>query len=184
MTRIIAGDAGSLRLATPGDTTRPTSERVREAVFSALQARLNLDGARVLDLYAGSGALGLEALSRGAHSLTAIEKDRKACQVVNTNMARVTGALNREVQTTALCQPVERALGTLPAKSVDLAFVDPPYDLDNSALTEILGAIPLADGGIVVVERSTKTAVPTWPEGLTELSTKTYGDTAVYLLSR
>ena len=184
MTRIIAGEVGSLRLATPGDATRPTSERVREAVFSALQARIDFDGLRVLDLYAGSGALGLEALSRGARSLIAIEKDRRACQVVEDNLTRIRGALNREVEARAVCQPVERALVSLPQGSVDLAFVDPPYELDNDALTKVVGAIPLAQDGIVVVERSAKTAVPTWPNGFSELSAKTYGDTAVYLLSR
>jgi RNA methyltransferase, RsmD family len=184
VTRIIAGEAGSLRLATPGATTRPTSDRVREAMFSALDARIDFDDLRVLDIYAGSGALGLEALSRGAVSLIAVEKDRKACQVVKDNMARVTGALHREVQTTVLCQPAERTLGTLPAATVDLAFVDPPYDLDDDALIGILSAIPLADEGIAVVERSAKNATPSWPEGLIELSAKTYGDTVVYLLSR
>jgi 16S rRNA (guanine966-N2)-methyltransferase len=153
-------------------------------MFSALEARIDFDDVRVLDIYAGSGALGLEALSRGAGSLIAIERDRKACQVVQDNMARVTGALHREVQTTALCQPAERALGTLPAASVDLAFVDPPYDLSDDALIEIARAIPMADEGIVVVERSAKNATPSWPEGLIELSAKTYGDTVVYLLSR
>lgn len=153
-------------------------------MFSALEARIDFDDLRVLDIYAGSGALGLEALSRGAGSLIAIEKDRKACQVVKDNMARVTGALHREVQTTALCQPAERALGTLPAASVDLAFVDPPYDFSDDALIEIARAIPMADEGIVVVERSAKNATPSWPEGLIELSAKTYGDTVVYLLSR
>jgi len=153
-------------------------------MFSALEARIDFDDLRVLDIYAGSGALGLEALSRGAGSLIAIEKDRKACQVVKDNMARVTGALHREVQTTALCQPAERALGTLPAASVDLAFVDPPYDLSDDGLIEIARAIPMADEGIVVVERSAKNATPSWPEGLIELSAKTYGDTVVYLLSR
>lgn len=153
-------------------------------MFSALEARIDFDDLRVLDIYAGSGALGLEALSRGAGSLIAIEKDRKACQVVKDNMARVTGALHREVQTTALCQPAERALGTLPAASVDLAFVDPPYDFSDDALIEIARGIPMADEGIVVVERSAKNATPSWPEGLIELSAKTYGDTVVYLLSR
>ncbi len=153
-------------------------------MFSALEARIGFDDLLVLDIYAGSGALGLEALSRGAGSLIAVEKDRRACQVVTDNVARVTGALNRDVQTTVLCQPAERALGTLPAASVDLAFVDPPYDLEDEALIEIVGAIPLADEGIVVVERSARTVAPSWPEGLTELSAKTYGDTAVYLLSR
>lgn len=157
---------------------------MREAMFSALEARIGFDDLRVLDIYAGSGALGLEALSRGAGSLIAIEKDRKACQVVTDNVARVTGALHRDVQTTTLCQPAERALGTLPAASVDLAFVDPPYDLDDDTLIGILSAIPLADEGIVVVERSAKTEAPSWPDGLIELSAKTYGDTAVYLLSR
>ena len=184
MTRIIAGEAGSLRLATPGDATRPTSERVREAVFSALHARIELDGVRVLDLYAGSGALGLEALSRGAISLIAVEKDRKASQVARDNLDRVTGALSREVEAQVVCQPVERALSALAPASVDVAFVDPPYELDNDALTAIVSGIPLTEEGIVMVERSAKTAVPTWPEGFRELSAKTYGDTAIYLLSR
>ena len=184
MTRIIAGQAGSIRLDTPGAITRPTSDRVREAIFSALESRLSLTGTTVLDLYAGSGALGLEALSRGTQTLIASERDRTAFAVLRANTTTVTAALDHPVETDIRCQSAEQALKRLPPESVDIAFLDPPYDLDNDALVSVIEAVPLHPEGLVVVERSAKTPAPQWPEGMQCLSTKTYGDTVVYVLSR
>ena len=104
MTRIIAGQAGSIRLDTPGAITRPTSDRVREAIFSALESRLSLTGTTVLDLYAGSGALGLEALSRGAQTLIASERDRTAFAVLRANTTTVAAALDHPVETDIRCR--------------------------------------------------------------------------------
>jgi len=157
---------------------------VREAIFSALESRISLTGTTVCDVYAGSGALGLEALSRGAWKLIASERDPQACAVLRANTARVTGALTHTVETDIRCQAAEHTLRRLAASTVDIAFVDPPYDLDNDALIAVIDAIPLRPAGFVVVERSKKTPEPQWPAPLQCVSTKTYGDTLVYLLSR
>ena len=112
MTRIIAGFAGSLRLAVPAFGTRPTSDRVREAIFSALSARDAIEGARVLDLYAGSGALGLEAASRGAAEVVLVEKVKQAAQLCRANTAKVLASAPRDarpvIETSS--QPVEAYL--------------------------------------------------------------------------
>lgn len=139
VTRIIAGAAGSLALAVPDAGTRPTSDRVRESLFGALESADLVDGARTLDLYAGSGALGLEAVSRGAASADLVEKAPRAASVVERN-ARSVG---RAVPGAAI--RVHRATvdAFLRATSsvFDLVFVDPPYDLDDAALHETLALL-------------------------------------------
>jgi len=122
VTRIVAGAAGGRRLAVPPKGTRPTTDRVREALFNVLAARLDFDGLRVLDLYAGSGALGLEALSRGAASVTFVEKDRRAAEVINGNIGTVglPGATVRRgvVATVLAVEPFSRGFpGAAPARS-------------------------------------------------------------------
>ncbi len=190
MTRIIAGFAGSLALRVPKSGTRPTTDRVREALFSALDAADAIRGARVLDLYAGSGALGLEAASRGAASVTLVERDAKAAAVARANAALIRAKAPRGAAPTleVLVQPVATFL-TGSAGRFDLAFLDPPYELGEEELDAALTALVprLADGATVVVERSSRSpapAVPAPPEGpdalLVLASEKRYGETTIY----
>lgn len=184
MTRIIGGLAKGRKLQTPpGDATRPTSDRVREALFSALEAQLgSLHGLRVLDLYAGSGAVGLEAASRGAAAVTAVESDRRTAALVVAN-ARTLG-FDVEV----LAHPVARALGTAPRAPYDVAFLDPPYPLPE---TEVVAALELlvanrwlVPGAAVVLERSARSVEPAWPTGLGPVREKKYGETLLWYLRR
>jgi len=183
MTRIIAGFAGSLTLAVPKFGTRPTSDRVREAIFSALEARDAIDGAYVLDLYAGSGALGLEAASRGAASVTLVEKAFGTTELARKNAAAVLRAAPKrgavKVQVTG--QPVQAFLaGT--GIQYDVVFLDPPYDLGDVELGHNLSALGslLTEDAIVVVERSSRSPEPTWGPGLELTRRKDYGDTTVW----
>lgn len=184
MTRIIAGLAGGRRLAVPPRGTRPTSDRVREAVFNALQARRDLEGARVLDLYAGSGALGLEALSRGAAHVRFVESDRRAAAVLRRNVEALGlgGPGGTAAEVTA--RPAEAVLQGDPGLPYDVVLADPPYALDDGELREVFTALAgggwLASGALLVVERSSKTVPPTWPNGVVALTQRRYGDTAVY----
>lgn len=197
MTRIVAGVLGGRTIAVPGKGTRPTSDRVREAIFSRLEHLGVLDGARVLDLYAGSGALGLEAASRGAGSVTLVDSARPAADVARRNVAELGLAGVRVATETAERFAASLAgAGSRPGSgavpraasgttaALDLVFLDPPYDLDEDALATVLThlAAPgvLADGAVVVVERSIRTPEPAWPDGLAAFARKDYGDTAVY----
>jgi 16S rRNA (guanine966-N2)-methyltransferase len=177
--RIVAGVAGGRRLAVPPHSTRPTSDRVREAVFSALQARRDLNGVRVLDLYAGSGSLGLEALSRGAAHVRFVESDRRAAAVLRRNIETV-GLPGAQVTTGA----VRAVLHGDPGEPYDVVLADPPYALDEATLAGVLGALAsggwLACSALLVVERAAKALPPTWPEGVVALTNRRYGDTAVY----
>lgn len=181
MTRIVAGAAGSLALAVPTTGTRPTSDRVREAVFSALDARDLVRGSRVVDLYAGSGALGLEAASRGAASVRLVERGRQAAEVCRRNARALSRALpGADVQVRATS--VRSFLGAEPGP-FDLVFADPPYELGEAELAEtlLLLAPRLAPGGMVVVERSSRSPEPTWPHPLVPERRRTYGETAVWI---
>ncbi|GAB3136147.1 16S rRNA (guanine(966)-N(2))-methyltransferase RsmD [Tsukamurella serpentis] len=176
MTRIIAGAARGRRLAVPPRGTRPTSDRVREAVFSALVARLDFDGLEVLDLYAGSGALALEALSRGASRAVLVDSDARAAAVVkdNARAAGLTGATVRR-------GTVGAYLGGTPER-FDLVFLDPPYDLPTDTVDGDLAALCagwLAPDAYVVLERSARTPVATWPDGLEIELARDYGETRV-----
>lgn len=181
MTRIIGGSAGGRRLRTPGgEATRPTSDRVREALFSALEAQLgSLAGLRFLDLYAGSGAIGLEAMSRGAGVVTAVESDRRTARLVQDNAATL-GFRNVEV----VAQPVARVLGQHPRAPYDVVFADPPYPLANEELEAALALLVehewLATGSVLVVERSARSVEPAWPAGLAREREKAYGETVLW----
>jgi 16S rRNA (guanine966-N2)-methyltransferase len=185
MTRIIAGFAGSIRLTVPPFGTRPTSDRVREAIFSALEARDALDGARVLDLYAGSGALGLEAASRGAAHVTLVDRATAAHTATQKNAAVVRKAAPRGQAPDIVLssQPVQSFLGGSLA-SWDVVFLDPPYELGGVELVHNLEAVVarLSPDAIVVLERSSRDRPPEWPEGLELERRKDYGDTALYWL--
>ncbi len=179
MTRIIGGSAGGRRLRTPGGSlTRPTSDRVREALFSAAESALgSFQGLRVLDLYAGSGAVGLEAWSRGAAQVTLVEQDRRTAGVASAN-ARALGSSGVEV----VCSAVARHLaGSAPA-AYDLVFLDPPYALSTDAVVADLVALGrgwLAPEALVVVERGSRDGGPTWPAGYRPGRVKRYGETSL-----
>jgi 16S rRNA (guanine966-N2)-methyltransferase len=187
VTRIIAGFAGSLRLAVPPAGTRPTSDRVREAMFSSLDARGVLPGARVLDLYAGSGALGLEAASRGAAHVTLVDKATAAHRVTNDNAARIRRAAPRGFapEIVVSSQPVQSFLGGAAGATWDVVFLDPPYDLGRLELGHNLEALVplLSPDAVVVVERSARDPEPVWPTGLALERRKDYGETSVYFLT-
>jgi 16S rRNA (guanine966-N2)-methyltransferase len=178
VTRIIGGTAGGRRLRTPsGDRTRPTADRVREALFSAVGSALgSLGGLRFLDLYAGSGAVGLEAASRGAAAVTLVEQDRRTAALITDN-ARSVG-LDAEV----VCAAVGRHLAGRPASPYDVVFLDPPYGVDGAEVEGDLRALAggwLADGALVVVERSARDRGLTWPAGFTPGRVRRYGETAL-----
>ncbi|MER7449696.1 16S rRNA (guanine(966)-N(2))-methyltransferase RsmD [Nocardia beijingensis] len=180
MTRIVAGTAGGRRLRVPPSGTRPTSDRVREALFSALDARLDFAGARVLDLYAGSGALGLEALSRGAEHALLVESDRKAAAVVRGNIADL-GLTGAELRVATVASVLQ--LGG--AGDVDLVFSDPPYAVDDAAVLADLSALVergwLRPGALVVLERSARSPETPWPAGFVPAKSRRYGETRIEL---
>jgi 16S rRNA (guanine966-N2)-methyltransferase len=173
--RIVAGLAKGRRLTAPADATRPTSDRAREALFNSLAALLDLDGARVLDLFAGTGAVGLEALSRGAAEAVFVESDRAASDVLRRNVFAV-GLPGG----TVVRRPVAAFLDAPADTRFDFVFADPPYALDDAALGTLLSK--LIDGGhlgedaVVVVERSARGAGPAWPTGITPLRDRRYGE--------
>ncbi|WP_183095954.1 16S rRNA (guanine(966)-N(2))-methyltransferase RsmD [Nocardioides stalactiti] len=188
MTRIIGGDHSGRRIETPqGSGTRPTSDRVREALFSTLTSHFGVfDRLGVLDLYAGSGAIALEAASRGASYVVAVEADRTTAKVIERNAA----ALHAVVEVVA--QPVARFLAQPAWSRVDLVFLDPPYPLSDEDLAVDLALLAehgwLADDALVVVERGRRSPEPTWPPGVRVLpgkrGQKKYGETTLWYASR
>ncbi len=187
MTRIVAGFAGSLGLQVPRSGTRPTSDRVREAIFSALESRNAIRGSRALDLFAGSGALGLEAASRGASAVTLVERSSAAAAICRRNAAAVLRAAPRAAQPTIdVAATTVQGFLTASSATFDLVFVDPPYDLGEDELGAVLTALVplLAPEAIVCVERSTRSTEPGWPAGLLLDRRKDYGETAVWWLER
>lgn len=181
MTRIIGGTAGGRRIKAPsGDSTRPTSDRVREALFSSIDALVGpLAGLRFLDLYAGSGAVGLEARSRGAGVVTCVEHDRRTAALVREN-ARSLGFGAVDVVTAS----VARTLSQPPRAPYDLVFLDPPYALAEEEVTADLASLRdngwLAGGALVVVERSSRGAALRWPEGFRADRERKYGETMLW----
>ncbi|QQM66761.1 16S rRNA (guanine(966)-N(2))-methyltransferase RsmD [Actinomyces weissii] len=181
MTRIVAGSAGGRRIEVPRSGTRPTSDRVREALFGRLEHYGVVAGARVLDLCAGSGALGLEAASRGATDVTLVDSARAATQVCAANV-KALGLRGVRVVTAK----VTSFLAGVAGAGVDLVLLDPPYDLPEAELSLMLEPLArtedpwLAEGAVVVVERSSRSPEPTWPAGLRRFSEKRYGETRVW----
>jgi 16S rRNA (guanine966-N2)-methyltransferase len=187
MTRVIAGLARGRRLAVPGGrTTRPTSDRAREAMFAAAGSILgSFGGTRVLDLYAGSGAFGLEALSRGAAAALLVDADPRAAQVIRANIGTVALPGARLVH-----DRVERLLARgLPAtdEPYDVAFADPPYALSDEDVTAMLAVLTagawLAPGGLVIVERAARSGPLRWPEGFSAGRSRRYGEAMLWYAS-
>ncbi|MDH6282160.1 16S rRNA (guanine966-N2)-methyltransferase [Rhodococcus sp. LBL1] len=178
MTRIVAGRAGGRRLKVPASGTRPTSDRVREALFSSLDSRIDLEGAAVLDLYAGSGALGLEALSRGAEHVLLVESDAKAAAVIKQNVTAV-GLPGASVRTAS----VAAVVGGTAEREFDVVLADPPYAVTEEAVTDALTALVangwVGEGSVVVVERSSRSPETSWPDGMRPERVKRYGETRI-----
>lgn len=177
MTRIVAGTAGGRALKVPSRGTRPTSDRVREAVFSRLDHLGAVEGARVLDLYAGSGALGLEAASRGASAVVLVDSGREAVDVARRNVRDLA------LEGVGVVRSKAETYVTTPAPAPwDLVLVDPPYDVTNADLEGVLAGLTpaLAVDAVVVVERSARTPEPAWPAGWA-MSSRDYGETRVYI---
>lgn len=181
MTRIIGGSAGGRRIQTPrGTSTRPTSDRVREALFSSVEAWCgSLRGLRFLDLYAGSGAVGFEAWSRGAGVVTLVEQDRRTAGLITEN-ARTLGFAKADVVSGTVAGTLQRP----PAAPYDIAFLDPPYPHPEADVAADLRALAgqgwLVPGALVVVERSSRSPEPAWPEGYTDRRSKRYGETVLW----
>lgn len=178
MTRIIGGEAKGRRLGVPaGRDTRPTSDRAREALFSALESMLGgLDGVRVLDLYAGSGAVGLEALSRGAVHAQLVESHRRTALLIEDNV-RTLGLRGATVTSEPVEDVVDRATSGEP---YDVVFLDPPYAVPAEdvelVLTRLVEGRWLADDAVVVVERPTRRGAFSWPPGLAGDRERKYGE--------
>jgi 16S rRNA (guanine966-N2)-methyltransferase len=185
--RVIAGEAGGRRLAVPdGRDTRPTSDRAREGLFSTIVSIMgSLAGTRVLDLYAGSGAVGLEALSRGADHVLLVEQGSRATRVIRENIEAIglPGAV-------LAADRVERVLARGPAPAggqdstegsrYDVVFADPPYALADTAVSQVLSLLAdqgwLAPGALVIVERATRYGPVSWPDGFVPDRTRRYGE--------
>ncbi len=188
MTRIIAGSRGGRRLTMPpGDQTRPTSSKVREALFSSLAswtggssgpADVALKGWAFCDLFAGSGAVGLEAASRGAAPVMLVESSRRALRTIEQNVAAVD--LEVEIRRDTV-QDLVRRQSPYP---FDIVFLDPPYELANGAIEAILRDLVANDWltgeGLVVLERSSREPAPHWPDALSDTWEKKYGETVLY----
>ncbi|WP_270451323.1 16S rRNA (guanine(966)-N(2))-methyltransferase RsmD [Kocuria marina] len=184
MTRIIAGRAGGQRLkSVPGSATRPTTDRVKESLFARLDAWGMCDGARVLDLFAGSGALGLEAASRGAATVTLVERAAVAAAVCREN-ATLVAASCPDTKITTVQSAVAGYLGRAAHHRWDLVLADPPYPLDNAELARTLSRLVgrLGPGGVIAVERSTRTEEPEWPRGLRCFEDGEHGETRLWFL--
>ncbi len=231
--RIAGGSARGRPLRVPPAGTRPTSERARAGLFDRLATLVDLDGAAVLDLYAGSGAVGLEAVSRGAAVAVLVDSDRRAAQVIRANAALLAGkagnagkagkagkagetgaaqtvgaaqnaAAAREAggaeqlhverkyseriyvraMTVATFVTADADAGDVPGAPFDIVFADPPYDLADDAVASVLQSLArpvwTADGAIVVVERSIRSAEPPWPQRFHPLAGKKYGEAMLW----
>jgi 16S rRNA (guanine966-N2)-methyltransferase len=181
VTRVIAGIAGGRRIAVPaGRDTRPTSDRAREGLFSTVGALLGpLDGCRVADLYAGSGAVGLEALSRGADHALLVESHARAARVIKDNIALL-GLPGAELVTDRVERVVRRGCDA----PYDLIFADPPYALGGEEVTGLLGSLRdngwTAPDALIVVERAGRDGALTWPPGYTAERERRYGEAVLW----
>ncbi|MEU4543906.1 16S rRNA (guanine(966)-N(2))-methyltransferase RsmD [Nonomuraea dietziae] len=179
MTRIIAGSAGGRRLAVPqGRTTRPTSDRAREGIFLTLDSLQGLGGARVIDLYAGSGAVGLEAVSRGAAHALLVESDPRAVKTIKANIRELGFG-----EATVVADRVERLLARQ-GEPYDIVFADPPYAVTDEDVTRMLELLRdngwLTPDALVAVERESRGKDLVWPPGYEEERVRRYGEASVW----
>jgi 16S rRNA (guanine966-N2)-methyltransferase len=184
VTRIVAGSLGGRRLAAPpGSRTRPTSDRVREALFNTLQSVTELADARFADLYAGSGAIGLEACSRGASSVLLVESNPAAARTARANIVTL-GVADLVSLVVADVSAFLAAGETYGGRPYDIVFADPPYATPEAQLVGLQRA--LLDGGwlaadaVVVIERATRSGPVPWVDPITELRTRRYGETTLW----
>ncbi|MFI1735833.1 16S rRNA (guanine(966)-N(2))-methyltransferase RsmD [Streptomyces acidicola] len=177
MPRVIAGSRGSRRISAPkGSETRPTGDRVRAAVFSTLYSLTELEGAVVMDLYAGSGAVGLEALSRGAEQAVFVEKSRNALTALRTNISELDFLENCKV----IPGDVETWLSTA-ASAKDFVYLDPPYARSvHRDLALLVENGWLSRNAVVAVERASRDTPVEWPEGLQPIKVRRYGITSIF----
>jgi 16S rRNA (guanine966-N2)-methyltransferase len=177
--RVVGGRLGGRRLRpVPGRQTRPTSDRVREALFQVLGDRVQ--GARVLDLFAGTGALAIEALSRGAGSAVLVEQAAPAVEVIRANLDALGLAERCRVRRTR----AEAYLRTQRDGPFDLVLLDPPYAASVGLVAGLLGRLArtaLAPGAVVVVEAAARSEAPPWPPGLVPERPRRYGDTSLHV---
>ncbi|MDO5048516.1 MAG: 16S rRNA (guanine(966)-N(2))-methyltransferase RsmD [Actinomycetaceae bacterium] len=177
MTRIVSGTHGGRTLQVPERGTRPTSERVREALFSRLESWDEIQGARVIDLFAGSGALGLEAMSRGASRCVLVDSAPAAIKVLKQNVSK------NKFENVDVLRADAAKFSSI--HDFTLAFLDPPYDIDPAQLIQVLEHLAnfLADDALVVLELSSRTAQPQWPAGYILESDRKWGETRVWFLT-
>ncbi|MGP5031587.1 16S rRNA (guanine(966)-N(2))-methyltransferase RsmD [Glutamicibacter arilaitensis] len=189
MSRIIAGAAGGHPLkSVPGDATRPTTDRVKEALFSRLESWDILSGARVLDLFAGSGSLGIETASRGARQVVLVEQAPKAVAVCQHNAALVNKVLKTTTVTVqrgtvdSVLDGYYNSVSGVPSKTFDVVLLDPPYPLTEEELAITLEKISkiLAEDATVIIERSARSPEPLWPGSLEKFADKKYGETHLW----
>jgi 16S rRNA (guanine966-N2)-methyltransferase len=185
VSRIIAGSRGGQRILMPtGDRARPTTDRVREALFSAIAAwagtaaapvEKSLDGLAFCDLYSGSGAVGLEASSRGASRVLLVEREPRMAQLSRRNAEGL--GLDVEI----VVSPVEQLLRKLPAQPFDIVFADPPYELDTPTISaqieRLISNAWVGEGSLIVVERSRRSPKLVWPDVAAKHWTRAYGET-------
>ena len=182
--RIIAGVAKGRSLSSVAGATRPTSDRAREAIFSTLTSEFgDFLGLHILDLFSGSGAMALEALSRGASLVHCVEKDDAATKTITTNSALVQKA--QPVGTFHLFHmSVQKFVESTPENQYHFVYIDPPYDFADSEITTILQNLHsnnfFKDGAVIAIERATKSAKPLWPQGYEPSRTKVYGQASIY----
>jgi 16S rRNA (guanine966-N2)-methyltransferase len=175
MTRVIAGTAGGRRLRVPPSGVRPTGDRAREGLFNSLATLVDLDGAVVLDLYAGSGALGIEALSRGAGRVVFVESGARVLPVLKANLAAVGLPGGRVV-----AGSVPTVVAGTPPERFDVVLADPPYATPTAEVVGVVTTLVqggwLAPGAVVVVERSSREEAFEWPTPLVPLRERRYGE--------
>jgi 16S rRNA (guanine966-N2)-methyltransferase len=180
MTRIIGGDFRGRSIKVPDAETRPTSSRVREAIFSSVEHAVSgLDDLRVLDLFSGSGAFGIESISRGAAEAVLIEKDLRAADTLHTNVANF-GIKNARVVIADAFTDVAQKSGR---GTFDVVFIDPPYSFEDQDVDTLIANLVqndwLNEYAVIVVERGSRSQVQ-WPESVEELRKKVYGDTSIW----
>lgn len=189
MTRVIAGELKGHRLAVPQDGVRPTSDRVREAIFNSLASKVDLAGKRVLDLYAGTGALAIESLSRGAEFALLVEADRKVATVTDQNLRKLHLDSRAEIEVVDASLWAKKSRAMTPRRELldtpfDVVFIDPPYETPSNELATLMIDLSeskwLASECLLIVERGSKSPDIDWPPGVTDTERRVYGDTTIW----